>query len=202
MVMSKTDAEAALAAVRNSLKGGKSGFEALSASHGYLFSKHQSKKTALVAAREDAQTKGYFKSLKESSIESLAQYKKLEDGKHAKISGLPKKPQAKNFGKGKSVILTDTYELGQIGFTNLIHEVISSDGEFRLAPTHPDSRFLYVTDIPDGYVGRSITPGGAKTKSGIDLAILIFSATPGSNPVLFNFFPSDVSYLHDKPPLV
>lgn len=201
MAISLKNAEA----VMNSLRGlnGVALFQAMKESGGYLFQKHVSKQTALEAARADHETKGYFKKLVKKQVENLAQYRELTPRQVKHITGLSvAKPQAKHFGKNKDISSTTTVQLSQADYSDLLVRAVSTTGgRLYQAGVNPAERFLYVINVPAGYVGRSVDEHENKSKS-FDYLVLIVVAPVGGSPFLLNMFPAEAGYLGNKTALV
>jgi hypothetical protein len=202
MAISLTDAKSAITTLRNS--NASALFDAMKESAGYLFSKHLNKTLAARAAVDDQQVKGYFKKEVTTQVESLKQYKELLGSEKGKFQGAPQKATAKSFGANKNVTHTRNEALGSMEFATLLRTILQSNGAAVMgyfeANAAPQERFLYVTAIPSGYLGRSISPEGEKEK-GLYHAVLIVVAKPGAAPFILNFFPADNSYHENLQPL-
>jgi hypothetical protein len=202
MAISLIKAQEAVSKLKKST--GAAMFNAMSASQGYLFSKHTDKATALAAAKSDHQTKGYFKKTVTKQVDSLATYKNLSERQKKHIQGLNSaSPKAKDFGRNKTVSTTVTQALQSDEFASLLYNIICAAVPigYYCANAVADVRFLYITQIPNGYVGRSIDEQGAKSK-GLNRAVVLISAPAIGNPVILNLFPADLGYVNHQAALV
>jgi len=200
MAISLANAQAAIRILRAST--GTEMFQAMTQSQGYLFSKHQNKAKALQAAIEDNQAKGYFKKIVTIQVGSLADYRELTDHQKGRIQGLGTntKITAKSFGKTrggeqKDIKTTQKEALSGNDFATLLYQIINGAtlvGYYE-ANAEVNQRFIYMTMIPLGYVGRSIDPAGTKTKD-LPYAVVIIVAKPGEAPFILNMFPADNEY--------
>jgi hypothetical protein len=202
MAISRRNATAAV----NSLKGleGATLFDMMRVNQ-HLYEKHLGKDTAQAAARRAERPQGYFEQEKTIVFNSLEEFQdegkvsqRRQDRWLEKRGWSRLKPhQLRKRVRGEMKV-TDDLVPGTLA--NLISFALKQDvyGLYE-SVAHPDSRFLFVTDIPDGFVGRSVDGGGNKATVG--LVVIVINAPAGANAQVVTAYPVDAAFVQGQTPL-
>lgn len=203
MAISLTTAKDTVTRLRT--MSGSEMFNALAQAGNHLFSTHLTKANALEAARTKHRPQGYFKKVEKVRVEDLRTYKALStrDQKHTAVR---KPPRATDFGRGKEVMMTRKSSGSEV-VIDILGRVFGgrTDGEYYLSHDNQDTRFLYVTGIPDGYIGRSVevTEGEddddetiTKDKNLFKVAAVV--DTSGVRPFILTIYPVTQLYVDQQ----
>ena len=194
MAISKSNAEAAVNAL-NKLSGSALA-NLMGENTDHLFKKHLSKAKALVEAQSTGRPQGYFKKVETKVFNNSAEFKELAIPQKQKDKWLAgKKIAAINAKtsrhiKGSLSYNTATTDLGSLLLQSL------HDGSYTLYQSNqnPETRFLYVTAMPDNFVGRAIAANEVVDKE-VNWVVVVVSATGSANPGLVTVYPAGDDYV-------
>jgi hypothetical protein len=201
MTISLSNAEAA----RNALKGlSGSTLASLMIANKHLFEKHLAKGKAKEAVERGEGPQGYFKKEQTHQFNNAQEFKdlKVKDSQKAKwlaskkIDAVNSKTAKKVHGE-MTVHGTAENELGNLllkAFAATAYQLYRSDD-------NPDTRFLFVTAVPNGFVGRTMKANGTKDTN-VGWVIIVVNAATVTNPQLVTVFPTNDAYVHALTPLV
>lgn len=168
---------------------------------GHAFTDHMNKANATLAAAEQNRTKGYFEKKKMLQIESVEDFENLSAKRKSRVFSGHANKKRRELGRyvvHKELLVTDGLSSTEMAY--LIHSCITDDGDYYDA--QDNNRFVYVTDMPDGFVARSMSSAGKKAghaekkDAGLPFVSLIITTDP--QPVIITAFPVDASYLTGK----
>ena len=145
-------------------------------------------------------------------IETYAQFTKLS-GRAAKpsnirvnkvpLSSSQMQVQATSFRPKNKFDSTMTAVMNKDDFAQLLEGALATaNGTYCVSSDCQEERFLYVTRIPAGYVGRSIDGAGTKEKGGIDYVVLVVVAPQNGNSLVMNMYPCAATYYANRTRLV
>ncbi len=158
--------------------------------------KHLSKKGALESA--GANKVGYFKKhVKLSKVASIPGFNNLAPKLKAKVmkdldfelssgGGVPKHKQAKV--KSYEPEYNTAIRWGD-DLCRLLNDGLAQPGECYQSADAPEARFVFVTPVPDGYVGRFVRGGDTHGTKDADHMFVVIAA--GANPQVITAYPSN-----------
>jgi hypothetical protein len=200
MAISKANAEAAVGAL-SKLHG--SALATLMASNKHLFEKHLAKAKAFEAAKKAHQAQGYFEKVVNYVVNNSEDVKKQPTAlqqrlfKKMGITALSGKNARKVVGTWKL-----TNEAGEGDLGALLGSAFAADQFWLYASgQEPETRFLYVTAMPAGFVGRSVDEHGAKDKN-VTWVVIVVNGTSTTNPQLVTVYPAADAYVDNLTDLV
>ena len=206
MVMSKTTAEAAVKALRETKN---SVFFEMIKNNQHSMEKHFSKATAMAGA--DDYPQGYFKASYGIEIHGREDFNtKLTDNKKADVRKLLNNPKdAKQLGlrigqynkkheDDGPLTVHKTKATNASAILDITTAVLSGGCSVHRNNVNPDTRFLAIGPIPQGFVGRTVDGDGVKGY-GIDHAVVVINAPLGSAPQVVTVFPADDTYVNGRP---
>ena len=203
MAISKANAQAAVTTLRDATPA--SLFATVKANP-HAFEKHFTKSKARAAAGDYAQ--GYFKRSRSVEVTSKEGFNQLSANKQTlvkkTIGAKANKDVSLKLGQYNKrvpggLVLTRTEPVDVSAILDVMHGVLANC-QLRQATADPDTRFLAVAPVPDGFVGRSIDADGEKSYD-CDYAVVVVNAGAG-NPQVVTVFPTAAGYLNNKPLLV
>lgn len=199
MPVTKATASAAVSALKN--LDTSSLFESFKNSH--LYAQHTTKQNAKTAAMSEGQTKGYFEKRVNLQVGSVAEFKNLSEKRQKRLSAQKswKKPPAPSaFGKDrdgnpKDVSLVVTEPISQLEYIDLLRTALKdANADYYESHNEPESRFVFVADLPGHFVGGQFDRFGnkaAKASSGTLDAVAIIIAVQTPNHKIVTAFPVD-----------
>ncbi|MDX3977888.1 hypothetical protein [Shinella sp.] len=169
--------------------------------------KHFSKQSAYEAAGQTGYPQGYFKRVANITIKSsddLSRSNVFDKTVRAALLKVGAKKKAE-FGKklrGREIVVPQKSMAAKDDILGLVQQVIGSEHcELRENNTDPNTRFLAVSPIPDGFYGRAIDAGNVKSRD-CTMAVVVINATSTTNPQIVTIFPASDQYVNGRPLLV
>ncbi len=199
MAITKTQAEATVSALKG-LNG--SALASRLADNKHLFEKHLAKAKALGVAK-NGDPQGYFEREQTYEFANSTQFKELKEKNLLSQHRLDKWLERKGlYTLNKKTAprvkgsMTVTNEMGAGDLGALLVSTFAHSA-YLLCQSHqqPDKRFLFVTSMPDGFVGREVNAAGVKSKD-VNWVVVVVEGTAVDNPQLVTIYPAREDYVN------
>ncbi len=168
----------------------------------HLFEKHYSKQKAKEAA-DNIYAQGYFKRVDKVSFNNSGEFESKVPGSKQKTL-LERQFKIKLNGEGNIGAKDRKKVKGQVSFNavitdpsemaNVIRLGLRQAGECRESNNEALNRFLFVTDVPEGYVGRAIKANEAHGDKTADRLVIVIDASSRTSPQVVTAYPATAAY--------